>query len=223
MQDDIDRVLIDRAAIADRVKALADEITGDLCAAAGDATGDATGGAAGETGDGSNGKAPSGEPVELTLIPILTGSFIFAADLIRHLPLLLQIRLLSVSSYPGASTSPRQARVRDEMTHLPASLEGRHVLLLDDILDSGQTLQVAIDLLRGRHPASLHTCVLLRKRRPQAMAVGVDYVAFDIPDEFVVGYGLDFNDYYRNLPDIVTLKAEVVRRGQQAEQQVSSR
>lgn len=204
MQDDIDRVLIDRAAIADRVKALADQITGDLCAAAPD----------GGAGD----HAPPTDPVNITLIPILTGSFIFAADLIRHLPLLLQIRLLSVSSYPGASTSPRQARVRDEMTHLPASLEGNHVLLLDDILDSGQTLQMAIDLLRDRRPASLHTAVLLRKRRPQAMAVPVDYVAFDIPDEFVVGYGLDFNDYYRNLPDIVTLKDDVVRRGQQAEQ-----
>jgi len=103
--------------------------------------------------------------------------------------------------------------VRRELTNLPATLEGRHVLLIDDILDSGQTLCMAVDLLRSRQPASLRTCVLLRKDRPEARQTAVDYVAFEVPDTFVVGYGLDYNDYYRNLPDIVTLRPEVYRGG----------
>jgi hypoxanthine phosphoribosyltransferase len=88
-------------------------------------------------------------------------------------------------------------------------IRGRHILLLDDILDSGGTLRLVVPMLRELNPASVKTCVLLRKDREIARNTHVDYVGFEIPDEFVVGYGLDFGDYYRNLPDIVTLKKQV--------------
>ncbi|HXE53000.1 MAG TPA: phosphoribosyltransferase family protein, partial [Tepidisphaeraceae bacterium] len=88
-------------------------------------------------------------------------------------------------------------------------VEGRHVVLVDDVLDSGQTVRMVQAVLREREVASLRTCVLLRKDRPETRDIPVDYVGFDIPDVFVVGYGLDFNNYYRNLPDIVTLRAAV--------------
>ena len=211
MQDDIDRVLIDRRAIAARVRELAARITADLCRSDGSPP-------SGRRAERPADPAAAVDPAacELTLIPILTGSFIFAADLIRHLPLMLQIRLISISSYPGTATASRGAQLKGELSHLPASLAGAHMLLIDDILDSGRTLTLAADTLRQLRPASLRTCVLLRKRRPAALAVPVDYVAFDIPDEFVVGYGLDFNDYYRNLPDIVTLRSQVVEAARQA-------
>lgn len=204
MQADIDRILIDRQAIADRVRTLADKITRDHC---GHWPNDPK--AAEAEASGMSGRVPAQVP-DITLVPILTGSFIFVADLIRHLPVMVKIGLLSISSYAGTATTSRGTTMRDELTHLPASLEGKHVLLVDDILDSGRTLALATEILAERKPASLRTCVLLRKRRPEAMAFHADYVAFDIPDEFVVGYGLDFDDYYRNLPDIVTLKPEVV-------------
>lgn len=180
MQGDIERVLIGRGEIARRLDALADEVSRDI-----------TGGA----DDG-----------EITLVPILTGSIIFVADLMRRMPQRMRIHLLSVASYPGKATTSRGSAVKQELTNLPASLAGQNVLLVDDILDSGGTLRLARELLSEREPASLRTCVLLRKERPEAMACPVDYVAFDIPDEFVVGYGLDYDDLYRNLPEIVTLK-----------------
>ena len=188
MDNDIDQVLISRSHIAERLDALAAEIIADLEAEAVD----------------------DDAPLEITLIPILTGSIIFLSDLIRRLPIRMQIRVMSVSSYPGKSTSSRGARVEAELTRIPETLEGRHVLLIDDILDSGDTLKTCINLLQQRSPISLRSCVLLRKQRPEAMAFDVDYVAFDIPDEFVVGYGLDYNDYYRNLPEIMTLKPEAI-------------
>jgi hypoxanthine phosphoribosyltransferase len=198
MQGDIDQVLISRDTIADRVREIAGRITADLV---------------GEVGPGDVGVAgpgPAGARPQITLVPILTGSFMFVADLIRHLPLYLQIRLTSVSSYPGTATTSRGAQIKEELDHLPASLAGQHALIIDDILDSGNTLRLVSDVVGRRGPASVRTCVLLRKKRPEAMAFPVDYVCFDIPDEFVVGYGLDYNDYYRNLPDIVTLKPEVI-------------
>lgn len=187
MQQDIASVLLDRRQIARGIRRLALRIAADSGAGAGDS------------------------PLTITIIPILTGSFIFVADLIRQLPLRMRIRLISVSSYPGTATTSRGATVLHELTNLPEHLRGAHVLLIDDILDSGNTLAAACDAIRQREPASLRTCVLLRKQRPQALAFPVDYVCFDIPDAFVVGYGLDHNDLYRNLPDIVTLKPHVLR------------
>lgn len=189
MQGDIQRVLIDRAAIAARLDALADRIVADLAAAE-------------DAGD---------QPIELTLVPILTGSIIFVSDLIRRMPVKMKIRVMGVTSYPGATTASRGAAVVEALTHVPDDLSGHHVLVVDDILDSGRTLRLVTDTLRQRNPAELRTCVLLRKQIDSAMDFPVDYVAFDIPDQFVVGYGLDYDDYYRNLPEICTLKPEVSR------------
>ncbi len=183
METDIDTVLIDRAEIAIRVRELAAQIAGDLATA---------------------------DVRHPTIVPILTGSFIFAADLIRHLPNYVQIRLISISSYPGTAMVSQGATVKGQLTNLPDHLGGSDVLVIDDILDSGRTLRLVVETLERRGAGSVRTCVLLRKQRPEAMATPVDYVAFDIPDVFVVGYGLDFNDYYRNLPDIVSLREEVI-------------
>ncbi len=201
MEQDIEKVLVPRQHIASRLDELAEMIIADLNREAARVT---SGGAA------SGGAASGG--LEITLVPILTGSIIFVSDLIRRLPIRMQIRVMSVTSYPGKSTASRGASVEAALTRIPESLAGRHVLVIDDILDSGNTLRACLGLLRERNPASLKSCVLLRKQRPEAMSFPVDYVAFDIPDEFVVGYGLDFDDYYRNLPEIVTLKPDVVAK-----------
>ncbi len=97
-------------------------------------------------------------------------------------------------------------------SELPRNLAGKHVLVVDDILDSGQTLDVLGKLILEQKPASLRLCVLLRKPGKAKVAVKADYVGFDIPDEFVVGYGLDYDGFYRNYPEIATLKAEVANR-----------
>ncbi len=185
MLGDIEKVLIDRGAIGRRLDELARDITADLEAIA------------------------TSDPLEITLVPVLTGSIIFVADLIRRLPLRMQIHLISVSSYPGTATTSQPAKVEQALTRIPDSLAGRNVLLIDDILDSGQTLTLVRQELAKRNPDTIHTCVLLRKQRPEAMNTPVDYVAFDIPDDFIVGYGLDYDGYYRNLPDIVTLHKRV--------------
>jgi len=185
MQDDIDHVLIDRDAISQRLDELAESLAADLLA---------------ETKEG---------PGEVTLVPILTGSIIFLADLIRRLPMPMQIRVMSVTSYPGTAMSSKGASIEAALTKLPEDLSNNHVVIIDDILDSGNTLRLVKETIEQRNPISLRTAVLLRKKIPSAMSFHAEYVAFDIPDEFVVGYGLDFNDYYRNLPDIVTLKKHV--------------
>jgi hypoxanthine phosphoribosyltransferase len=114
---------------------------------------------------------------------------------------------VTVSSYPGRSTTSQGARIAGPGVD---DLEGRHVLVVDDILDSGGTLRLMRQELSRRNPKSLRTCVLLRKERPSAMSTPCDYVGFDIPDVFVVGYGLDYNNHYRNLPDIGTLRKEAM-------------
>jgi hypoxanthine phosphoribosyltransferase len=141
-----------------------------------------------------------GRPV--TIVGVLTGCLIFLADLVRHLDLPLRIGLIQASSYRGAVTTPGQLHVQPEL--LP-DVRGRHVLLLDDILDTGQTLAHLTAHLRGLGVASLRTGVLLRKAGRQRVAVEPDYCGFDIPDAFVVGYGLDYNDEYRHLPYIAVL------------------
>jgi hypoxanthine phosphoribosyltransferase len=188
MRGDIDRVLIPQERIAERVRELADRITAD------------------HRPPGASGFRTGGE---ITIVPVLTGAMIFCADLIRHIPIAMRIGLLAVSSYPGRSVRTQGSQVLGKQL---GDLTGRHVLLVDDILDSGGTIRMVRELLAGSGAASLRTCVLLRKDRPAARDVQVDYVGFEIPDEFVVGYGLDFNDYYRNLPDIVTLKREAMER-----------
>jgi hypoxanthine phosphoribosyltransferase len=138
----------------------------------------------------------------VTIIGVLTGSLIFLADLVRHLRLPLRIGFIQASSYRGAVTSPGELRIIPELT---PDVRGRHVLLLDDILDTGQTLSHLVEHFRTLEPASLRVGVLLRKIGRQTIPLEPDYCGFEIPDEFVVGYGLDFNDEYRHLPYIGVL------------------
>lgn len=140
----------------------------------------------------------------LVVVPILAGALIFVADLIRRLPMRAQIGLLLASSYSGTTGS--QPRI----LYAPGpQLAGRDVLIVDDILDSGRTLLAVKEELSQHRPASLRSCVLLRKPGKAPPAAQADFVGFDIEDVFVVGYGLDFNSYYRNWPDIAVLRPEL--------------
>lgn len=145
-------------------------------------------------------RAYEGQP--LTIVGVLTGSLVFLADLIRRLDLPLRIALVQASSYRGATTTAGQLHVQDEL--LP-DLKGRHILLIDDILDTGRTLRHMVEHLRSLGTASVRTAVLMRKEGRQEVEIEPDFVGFTIPNEFVVGYGLDYDDEYRNLPFIGVL------------------
>lgn len=138
----------------------------------------------------------------LTVVGVLTGCLVFLADLIRRLNHPLQVALIEASSYRGAATTPGELVINDGLL---TELAGRDILLLDDILDTGRTISRLVDHLATKGPASVKTCVLLRKLGRQEVAFEPDYVGFPIPDKFVVGYGLDFNDEYRHLPFIAEL------------------
>jgi hypoxanthine phosphoribosyltransferase len=138
----------------------------------------------------------------LTIVGVLTGCLMFLSDLVRRLELPVRIGLIQASSYRGAVTNPGELRVQPEL--LP-DLCGRHVLLLDDILDTGRTLASLHSRVAALGPASLRTAVLLRKQGRQQVTFEPDYCGFEIPDAFVVGYGLDYNDDYRHLPHIAVL------------------
>jgi hypoxanthine phosphoribosyltransferase len=141
---------------------------------------------------------------DLTVLAILNGSLIFMSDLLRRIPLPLQLECLRVKSYYGGTVST--GRVEFDHAALPL-IQSRHVLLLDDILDSGNTLAAIIETIRlEARPLSLKSCVLLRKMKKRSLSIEADYVGFDIEDEFVVGYGLDYQERYRNLPFIGVLK-----------------
>ena len=142
---------------------------------------------------------------ELTVIAILNGSIIFMADLLRRIPLPLKLDCLSVASYHGGSVTSGELIFR-QMALPP--VHGRHILILDDILDSGITLSAIRDKLAAEQPSSVRVCVLLRKVKDQARPVDADYVGFNIGDEFVVGYGLDYMERYRNLPCIGVLRKD---------------
>jgi len=167
------RVIIPRDRIASRVSELADEIT--ACYGQG----------------------------ELTMVGVMTGVFVFLADLMRHLTMPIRLDVVSVCSYPGDATESHGPQLALPAT---ADLAGRDVLIVDDILDSGRTMSFLLDTFRAVRPASLRTCVLLRKDlgpsvdRPEA-----DFAGFDVPNEFVVGYGLDYDDLYRGLPDLCVM------------------
>jgi hypoxanthine phosphoribosyltransferase len=142
----------------------------------------------------------------LYLIGILKGAFIFLADLSRKLIIPHVVDFMALSSY-GKSTTTGAVRL---LMDLREPVEGQHVLIIEDIADSGQTLSYLYKLLRGRNPASLKTCVLLRKKH-ENLEIPIDYLGFDIPDAWVVGYGLDYADKHRTLPYIAELKEEVYR------------
>ncbi len=143
----------------------------------------------------------------LTLVSVLKGSLPFMADLMRQIPLPLRIDLMEVSSYGGTSTeSSGLVRI---MKDLSASIVGEDVLLVEDIIDTGLTLNYLIRYLRGKSPASLRICTLLDKPARRLVEIPVDYVGFEIPDQFVVGYGLDYGERYRNLRFVGVLRPEV--------------
>ena len=169
----VERMLFDAATIAARLDEMATEITAFY----------------------------RGKP--LTVLAILNGSLVFAADLLRRIPLALQLECLSVASYHGGTES--SGTVSFLQPHLPA-VDGRHVLLLDDILDTGRTLHaVRQRLLAEAAPLSVRVAVLLRKAKQREKPFEADYTGFEIEDEFVVGYGLDYQGHYRNLPEIGVL------------------
>jgi hypoxanthine phosphoribosyltransferase len=144
---------------------------------------------------------------ELTVIAVLNGSLIFAADLLRRIPLPLKLDCLSVASYHGGTES--SGTVTFKQLAVP-DIAGRHVLVIDDILDSGRTLHAICGRLRGEAlPASVRICVLLRKLIARAEELEADFVGFDIGNEFVIGYGLDYQERYRNLPFVGVLKRDV--------------
>jgi hypoxanthine phosphoribosyltransferase len=144
---------------------------------------------------------------ELTLVSVLKGSLPFMADLMRHVGLPLTIDLMEVSSYGGSmtETSGLVRIIKD----LSASIDGREVLLVEDIIDTGLTLNYLMRYLRGKNPASLRICTLLDKPARRLVEIPVDYVGFTIPDQFVVGYGLDYGEHYRNLRYVGVLRPEV--------------
>jgi hypoxanthine phosphoribosyltransferase len=138
----------------------------------------------------------------LTIVAVLTGSLIALADLVRQIKIPLRIALLQASSYRGATTTATTLVVNDAFA---PDVAGRHVLLLDDILDTGQTLSALVQHLQNRGAKSVRTAVLLRKIGRQLVALEPDYCGFVIPDAFVVGYGLDYNDEFRHLPYVGVL------------------
>ena len=140
------------------------------------------------------------------MVAVLNGSLIFAADLLRRIPLPLRLDCLRVASYHGGTEST--GTVTFHQLNLP-DVRGRHVLVLDDILDSGRTLHAICARLRGESPASVRVGVLLRKAKVRAEELDADFVGFEIGDEFVVGYGLDYAERYRNLPFVGVLRREV--------------
>lgn len=140
----------------------------------------------------------------LTIIAVLTGSIVLLADLIRQLNMPLRVGVVQASSYRGSSTSRGPLVLNSD---LMPDIAGRDVLLIDDIYDTGHTLVETIALLDDMQPASIRSAVLLRKNGRQEITYEPDYVAFEIPNEFVVGYGLDYQDAYRDLPYVAALEA----------------
>jgi len=137
----------------------------------------------------------------LLLVGILRGAFIFMADLTRRISVPHAVDFMALSSY-GKGASHGEVRI---LMDLREPVDGKHVLIVEDIVDSGQTLDYLYRLLRTRQPASLRTCVMVRKKRP-SLKVPIDYLGFEIPDVWVVGYGLDYGDRFRTLPYIAELK-----------------
>jgi len=148
----------------------------------------------------------------LTLVSVLKGSLPFMADLMRSIDLPVRIDLMEVSSYGGIATeSSGLVRI---LKDLSASIEHEHVLIVEDIIDTGLTLNYLVRYLRGKNPASLRICTLLDKPARRLVEIPVDYIGFTIPDQFVVGYGLDYGEIYRNLKFVGVLKPEVYSGGE---------
>ena len=143
---------------------------------------------------------------ELVLVGVLKGAVMFIVDLARSTQLPVTLDFMAVASYGASTETSGIVRILKDLDN---SIEGKHVLIVEDIIDSGLTLNYILDTLRTRNPASLKVCALLNKPGRRRVDVPVDYICFNIPDEFVVGYGLDYNQIYRNLPFVGVLKPEV--------------
>jgi len=176
---DMERVLISRDEIKEKVDELARAISRDYA-----------------------GKNP-------LIVGILKGAMIFMADLVRAITIDVQFDFIDVSSYGCSSKSTGVVRI---LKDLDQNIQGRHVLVVEDIVDTGLTLNYLLELLKAREPADVRICALLDKPSRREIEVPVDYKGFTIPDEFVVGYGLDYNEMYRNLPEIFILKREVYQK-----------
>lgn len=178
MKDDIERILISQAELERRVAELGAQISADY-----------------------TGKEP-------ILVSVLRGSYIFMADLTRHIDTFCRVDFMAVSSYGSGTVSSGQVNIIKDLSD---SIEGRDVIVVEDILDSGNTLHYLFQLLKARHPASIRLATLLDKPSRRTKPITADYVGFEVPDEFVVGYGLDFDERYRNLPYIGILKPSVYK------------
>lgn len=175
----LDRVILSEEEIQNRVSALAEEITAHYQA----------------MGVG-----------ELVVIGILRGAVLFMSDLIRQLPLSVSIDFMAISSYGGGTASSGSVRILKDISE---DIGGKHVLVVEDIVDTGLTLNSLISVLQARNPQSLAVCSLLNKPSRRKTEAQPDFCGFEIPDEFVVGYGLDYAGHYRHLPYIGVLKPEV--------------
>ncbi|HDD23822.1 MAG TPA: hypoxanthine phosphoribosyltransferase [Chloroflexi bacterium] len=142
----------------------------------------------------------------LLLVCVLKGAFMFLADLMRHLEIRHEVDFMEISSYGTGTVSSGVVRI---LLDLAQNIEDRHVLIVEDIVDSGRTLDYITRNLHTRGPASLRVCTLLSKPSRREVEISTDFVGFEVPDEFVIGYGLDFAEEYRNLPFIGVLKSEV--------------
>lgn len=140
---------------------------------------------------------------EPLLVSVLRGSYIFMADLTRALTIPCTVDFMAVSSYGAGTVSSGQVNIIKDLSD---SIEGKDVIVVEDILDSGNTLSYLFQVLQARHPASLKLCTLLDKPSRRTKPITADYVGFTVPDKFVVGYGLDYDELYRNLPYIGVLK-----------------
>lgn len=143
---------------------------------------------------------------EIVLISVLRGSFVFMADLCRRIDLPCTVDFMAVSSYGSGTSSTGQVQITKDLS---SDIAGKHIIVVEDILDSGNTLSYLLKLLAQRKPASIRLCTLLDKPERRTKPVEVHYSGFTIPDAFVVGYGLDYAEHYRNLPYIGILKPEV--------------
>jgi hypoxanthine phosphoribosyltransferase len=142
---------------------------------------------------------------DLLLIGVLKGAVFFLADLMRHIEVPCEVDFMAVSSYGSSTDTSGVVRI---LKDLDAPLEGRHVLIVEDIVDSGLTLQYLMRTLETRGPASLEVCALLTKPERRLVETPARYVGFEIPDKFAIGYGLDYAERYRNLPYVATLQLE---------------
>lgn len=146
---------------------------------------------------------------EILVVGILKGSSLFMSDLIRKIDLPLQIDYMVVSSYGSSTESSGVVRIVKDLQH---SIEDKHILIIEDIVDSGLTLAYIKEILKGRGPASIKICTLLDKPARRKKDVKIDYVGTEVPDEFIVGYGIDYAEYYRNLPYVGILKRSVYEK-----------